>query len=148
MNRPIGRRALLRGGVAISVWLAAPRVRACEFWSTHLRIYLPRARATAEGDTTAALYMVFDQVLATGRLIGVDTPVASGAEMGGPGAGPIVDFLIPEGRESVLYEDGRFIRLVGLKHPLELGLSYPLTLIFEKGGSVKADIDIDRTRDG
>lgn len=143
MPPTIARRTLLQGGLAAGLGLALPPARGCEFWSTHLRIYLPRSRATASGDTVAALCMTFDQVLAADRLIGVETPVAAAAEMGGASARPVVDFAIPAGRESVLSEDGTFIRLVGLNHPLELGRSYPLTLLFEKAGAVKADIDID-----
>ncbi len=43
-------------------------------------------------------------------------------------------------------ETGTFIRCVGLRHPLELGRSYPLKLVFEHGGVVDADIDIDFER--
>lgn len=144
MPAPIPRRTLLQAGMAAGLWLAIPSARACEFWSTRLRVYLPRSRATAPGDTVAVLCMTFDQVLATDRLIGVETPVAASAEMGGEGSHPGIDFLIPAGRDSVLSEDGTFIRLVGLRQPLELGCSYALTLVFEHAGAVKADIDIDQ----
>ena len=97
MPPTIARRTLLHGGLAASLGLALPAARACEFWSTHLRIYLPRCRATAPGETVAALCMTFDQVLAADRLIGVDTPVAAGAEMGGADERPVVDFAYPGG---------------------------------------------------
>ncbi|MES2100380.1 MAG: hypothetical protein V4569_11215 [Pseudomonadota bacterium] len=43
-------------------------------------------------------------------------------------------------------ETGTFIRRVGLKHPLQLGRNYPLKRVFEHGGVVDTDIDIDFER--
>jgi hypothetical protein len=107
-----------------------------------LRFTQPWTRATADGAAFAIVCMSFDEVTTTDRLIKVETPVASGAEMGGVGAGPVVDFLIPEGKESVLSETGTFIKLVGLRHPLEAGRTFPFTLTFEKGGVVEGDLDV------
>ena len=53
-----------------------------------------------------------------------------------------LDLLIPQGRDTELTEAGTYLRLTGLHFPLELGREYPLTLVFEKGGSVQADFDI------
>lgn len=149
-----GRRTLLRAGCALGAALVLPPARACEFFSTHLRIWRPWSRATAEGDAFAVLCMRFDEVRLPDRLIRVETPVAAGAEMSGAASGRAIDFAIPAGRESELSETGTFIRLVGLKHPLELGRNYPLKLgrnyplklVFAHGGVVDADIDIDFER--
>lgn len=64
-----------------------PGARACEFFSTHLRIFHPWTRATAEGDTFAVLCMSFDEVRASDRLIRVESPVATHAELSGAAAG-------------------------------------------------------------
>lgn len=146
MNRSIHRRALLRAGFAASLPLVIPAARACEFFTTNLRVLHPWTRATAPGDTSALLCMTLDQVTLADRLIRVETPVARDAEMGGAGARGAIDLAIPPGRETVLSETGRFIRLTGLRHPLQLGRSYPLTLVFERGGAVAADIDVDYER--
>ena len=90
--------------------------------------------------------MKFDEVNEADRLILVETPIASGAEMGGIGAGPVVNFAIPQGQETYLHDGGTFVRLVGLKHPLEVGRSYPLRLGFEKGGSHDTVIAVDYLR--
>ncbi len=142
MTRLIRRRGILQGGVAISAAMLWPRARACEFFSTHLRIYEPWARATGEGATTAVLCMTFDEVTQTDRLIRVETPVASGAELGGVHAARTLDLLIPQGRETALTEAGTYIRLTGLRFALEVAREYPLDLWFEKGGLVQADFDI------
>ena len=140
------RRALLRTGCALGAALLLPPARACEFFSTHLRIYRPWSRATAEGDAFAVLCMRFDEVRLPDRLIRVETPVASAAELSGPARGRAIDLAIPAGLETELTETGTFIRLTGLKHPLELGRNYPLKLVFQHGGVVDADIDIDFER--
>ena len=140
------RRAALRAGLALGVGCLAPPVRACEYFSSTLRVLHPWARATAEDATFALLCMSFDEVSVTDRLIGVETPVAAGAELAGLGAPPGLALLIPAGQDTVLSETGLHIRLVGLKHPLEAARSYPLRLIFETGGVVGASLNVDYAR--
>jgi copper(I)-binding protein len=139
----IQRRRVLQAGVAAGVALLAPSARACEFFTTTLRVTHPWARATRLGSRGAIVSMVFDEVTETDRLIAVSTPVATGAQLGGQGGTRPIDFVIPQGRTSTLSEQGVFVRLVGLRHPLELARAYPLTLEFEKGGKVEADLSID-----
>lgn len=146
MSRLIHRRRVLHAGLAMGALLVSPVSRACEFWTTGLRILQPWTRATLESDAFAVVCMKFDLVTASDRLIGVETPIATAADMGGLGARPTVDFLIPEGMDSVLDESSTFVRLLGLRHPLELARTYPLKLVFEKGGVVNADLDVDYER--
>jgi copper(I)-binding protein len=146
MSRLIHRRHVLHTGLAMAALLVPPLARACEFWTTGLRVLQPWTRATEEGDEFAVVCMKFDLVSAPDRLIGVETPVASGADLGGIGARPTVDFAIAAGMDSALDEGGTFIRLLGLSHPLELARTYPLKLRFEKGGIVNADLDVDYER--
>ena len=143
MSRNIRRRSLLHGGAALGVALLAPAARACEFFSSNLRIIHPWTRASSVGATSAMVSMRFNDVAETDRLLKVETPVASGAEFGGEGADPKIDFAIPAGQESALTEAGIHVRLVGLQQPLEIGRSYPLTLTFEKGGVVSATLNVD-----
>ena len=142
MTRLIRRRGMLQGGFAIGASLLLPRARACEFFSIHMRIYGPWARATVEGASTAVLCMTFDEVTQTDRLIGVESPVASGAELAGAQAARSLDLLIPQGRDTELTEAGTYIRLTGMRFALEVAKEYPLTLVFEKGGVVQADFDV------
>jgi copper(I)-binding protein len=143
MSGIILRRDVLRAGLVLCASLAVPPARACEFITSTLRITHPWTRATAPDATSAVLCTRFDQVTETDRLIGVDTPVASGAELVVDGVGGKVDFLIPQGRETFLSDDGTHIRLLGLEHPLEVGRSYPLTLVFQKAGEVQAQLNVD-----
>ncbi len=143
MTHQIDRRLVIKAAIGFGVALVVPSARACEFFSSTMRILHPWSRASAAGASTAIISMTFDQVLQTDRLIHAETPVAEGAEMGGPGALHRVDFAIPADRESNLCETGTHLRLVRLRHPLEMARAYPLTLVFEKGGVVQADFDID-----
>ncbi len=148
-----GRRRLLRAGLGIGFGmgfgLGASGARACDFTTINLHINHVWARATADAPF-AIICMAFDQVTEDDRLIGAETPVAAGVEIGGSVEQPTggvasrkIDVFIPAGRTTVLDEAGRHLRLTGLRKPLIFGASYPLTLVFERGDPVSADIDID-----
>ena len=152
MNPHFIRRDLLRSGLALGAALLLPAARACEFFSPTMRILHPWTRASEPGATTAVVCMRFDEVTRDDRLMQVQTPVAATAEMGGveltggrigSGLAAGLDFLIPAGQQSALAEGGRFVRLLALRHPLEVGRSYPLTLVFEQGGVVNATLTVD-----
>jgi copper(I)-binding protein len=142
------RRALLRASLAVGAGLAWPMARGCEFFAPHLRVEHPWTRATAPGETVAGIDMKIDRVTRADRLIAVETPVAAGAELVGGNAGTSIDLPLPPGQETVLSEPGLFIRLTGLKHPLEIARSYPLQLTFEFGGVVNATLNVDYMRFG
>jgi len=146
MNPLLHRRLLLQAGCASGLSLAGVAARACEFSGSTLRVTHPWTRATTDEATTAVVCMKFDEVLQDERLIGLETPIAEGAEMGGLLARPGIDFRIPKGRESYLSESGSFVRLLGLVQPLEVGRTYPLRLLFENGGALRADLSVDYTR--
>jgi copper(I)-binding protein len=150
VHRPIPptlcRRRFLGAGLAVSTVLLVPAARACETFTATLRIVHPWTRATAASDPFAIVCLTFDEVTSSDRLIGVQSPVATGAEMGGEKSGAPVDVVIPAKRETVFSEEGVHVRLVGLKHPLGLGRAYPLTLIFETGGAIGTELSVDYPR--
>jgi copper(I)-binding protein len=136
------RRRVLGAGVGAASWLAAPWARGHEYYTRNCRISHPWTRATAAGAMTALVCLTIDEVIKADRLIGIESPVAAGAEMVDAAATSPLDIAVPSGRETVLGEIGRVVRLVGLRHPLELGRSYPLTLVFADGGEVEATLDV------
>lgn len=142
MHPSLQRRRVLRAGLGLVAALAFPAARACDFFTANLRIGHVWTRASGDR-RDAVVCMSFDDVTLDDRLIGARTPMAEGAEIGGLLARPTVDFFIPRGEVTVLGESGSHLRLTGLRQPLELGRSYPLTLVFERGGAVSADIDVD-----
>jgi copper(I)-binding protein len=143
MANRLNRRSLLQTGAALGAALLLPQAHACEFFSTTLRVLHPWARASAPGASDAVVCMQLDQVQRADRLLAVQTPLASGADIGGVNAGALADLLIPEGRDTLLSETGSYLRLTGLLQPLEIARAYPLTLVFEHGGTVNALLSID-----
>jgi len=143
----VRRRTLLRAGLASGLVLAGLPTRACEFFSTNLRVKHPWTRATPEGADSCVVCMVFDEVQEDDRLIGIQTAIAASAEMAGPGARPgVIDFPIPRGQVSALSEAGTHIRLVGLALPMEAARVYSIQLVFERGGALRADLSVDYAR--
>ena len=147
-SKSFPRRDVLRALLATSAALMLPAAptRACEFFCLSMRITHPWTRASAAGATTAIVSMRFDEVTQDDRLIGVETPLAASAELVGDGAQGTarpVNFLIAAGQELDFTETGIHIRLTGLRQPLEMACTYPLTLTFEKAGVVEADLSVD-----
>ena len=137
------RRHLL---IALGTTALARPAAACDFFSSHLRIWHPWTRATRVDAETAKLCMRFDEVNRTDRLIGVETPVAGGVRLAGPGApegGAGLSLLIREGQELTLTEDGLHLELLDLQQPLQIGRSYPLRLVFEAAEPVNALLNVD-----
>ncbi|MEK8050019.1 copper chaperone PCu(A)C [Ideonella sp. DXS22W] len=143
MTVRLPRRQCLRAALGLGAAGLLPSARACEFFAPTLRIFHPWTRATAEGADEAVVSMKFDGVQRADRLVGVQTPVALHADIAGALARPVVDFAIPAGRDSELAEGGTWLRLSGLQMPLHVGRAYPLTLQFEHGGEVPAQLSID-----
>lgn len=145
MSAVLSRRTLLQAGLLAGVGAVAVPARACEFFTPQLRITHPWACATPETAAFAPIFMRIDEVNTSDRLISAHTPLARSVELAGistpPGKG--LNLLIERGSELRMSSDGIHLRLVGLKQPLLLSRSYPLTLVFEKGGTVHADLSID-----
>ena len=140
--------ALLRRHLLVALAGAglSHRAQACEFFSSHMRIWHPWTRATRIDADSARLCMRFDDVHKTDRLVGIETPVAAGARLAGPGAptgGQGLSLLIREGQELALTEDGLHIELLDLQQPLQVGRSFPLRLVFESAGAVEAQLNVD-----
>ncbi len=149
MSTLLRRRTLLHAGAAGVVGalgVCATPARACEFFSTTMRIVHPWTRQTADEAESAVVCMQFEDVRRDDRLIAMQTPVATGAEMGGALARPHVDFAIPQGVNTALSERGTYVRLTGLVMPLLVGRAYPLTLLFEHGGEAVGLLTVDYGR--
>jgi copper(I)-binding protein len=99
----------------------------------------PWARATPGGATTGAVYLTVTDHGAPDRLIGASTPVAGMAMIhesyteGGISKMRMLDGVQLAPNKPVTFHPGALhIMLEGLKAPLKVGGSFPLTLTFEK----------------
>ncbi len=143
------RRRLIQAGLGLAAGLALPAARAsddCRFFGHNLTVHHPWTRATAPGDRFAMLFLEIDEVTAADRLVDVRAPFATGADMAGALAGPVVDLALPVGMTTVLSEQGGFVRLLGLKFALHAGREYPIELVFEAAGTVPASVSVDYQR--
>lgn len=136
------RRHLLLASLGLPLTFGQS-AQACDFYSSHLRIWHPWTRATRAGAETAKLFMRFDDVQRTDRLIGIETPVAAGAQLVTPEGPRPLNLLITAGNELTLTEDGLHIELLDLQHPLQIGRSFALKLIFESAEPVNALLNVD-----
>jgi hypothetical protein len=148
MKNPLTRRHLIHTGLACGLSMALPTARSCQLTMGNFVLVHPWARATAPDATEASVCMGFEEVEAEDWLIGASSPVAESAEMGGEGASRHVKFRIARGQSSALSEAGTYLKLVGLKFPLEAGRGFPLTLVFEKAGTAQTSLSIDYPRFG
>jgi copper(I)-binding protein len=145
MTASMNRRFVLQAGAVLGagLFLPARQARACEFLTGGFRLVHPWTRVTEPGAEWALLCLNIDQVTEPDRLIGVETPVAGGAEMGGVGAGPQLDLQFKPGDEIALSEAGSYIKLTRLKQAIEPARAYPLTLHFEVAGAIAARLNVD-----
>jgi copper(I)-binding protein len=138
------RRLFLSGLGAAATTMFVPPARACEYFTSTLRVIHPWTRATA-GVDEAVLCMGFDSVRQDDRLIAVRTPVATDVRLSSAEAGAPLDLAIPAGQALELDESGLHLRLLGLRQPLQVGRTYPLELDFAHGGSVIGLLNVDFT---
>jgi periplasmic copper chaperone A len=108
------------------------------------------ARATPGKAETGAAYLTIESA-APDRLTGVSTPVAGKAEVhemtmqgGVMKMRPLGPVDLPAGHAVVLKPGGTHIMLTGLKQPLRVGESFPLTLDFEKAGKREVTVTIEK----
>lgn len=139
------RRHVLIATAAAYLGLPRPAL-ACEFFSSHMRIWHPWTRATRVDADTAQVFMRFDEIQQPDRLVGIETPLARGARLAGPGApaqATSLDLAIAAGQDLTLSETGLHIELLDLQQPLQIGRSYPLRLVFASAEPVNATLNVD-----
>lgn len=117
-----------------------------------LRLSHVHARATAPGQSSAAVYLtIANSGSAADRLTRIDTPAAASADLHTMSmAGSVMKMravdglaLAPASTVAMAPGDGYHIMLTGLRQPLVAGQTIPLTLTFKKAGVVKAVVRID-----
>lgn len=133
-------------------------VLACLVFPVHARsgqvasiaVVHPYARATAPGQPNGGAYLTLDnRGGANDRLVSASTEVCQSAQLhamkmdGDVMRMRHVDAIdVPAGQTLVLRPGGLHIMLVGLKSPLKIGDSFPMTLRFEKAGEVTVRVAV------
>jgi len=137
--------ALLGGGLATSSALAQD-ITAKGFAITHAF-----TRATPPGAKVAGAFMTIENQGKVGdRLLGASSPVAGLVEIhemamagGMMTMRPVQGIELKPGAKVDLAPGGYHVMLEDLKQPLKQGETIPLTLRFEKAGSVELKIPVE-----
>lgn len=132
--------------------IASPAL-AHEFKAGAITIDHPFARATTSSMSNGAAYMVLTNKGTEGdRLLSASAPVAAAVELHmNVKKGTVVEMHhvtaldLPAGAKADLSPAGTYhLMLMRLKQPLKLGSSFPMTLVFEKAGTVEVSVTVER----
>ncbi len=138
-------------GAVMAAALLPMAVHAHEYRVGDVEIGHPWAKATAGQAVNGAAYLTLaDKGSAADRLLSAQTPAAEKAELhthlmedGVMKMRRIDGVDLPAGGALVEFKPGGLhIMLLGLKAPLKEGDKVPLTLTFEKAGTVTVDIAV------
>lgn len=122
-----------------------------------LKVEHPWARATTSQAKAAAVFLeVFNDGVTADRLVGGNTPVAEKVEIhnhimdDGVARMRKVDggLALPPVESVKLAPGGLHLMLVGLKRPLSDGETFPLTLTFEKAGTLAVTVMVHKVGAG
>lgn len=116
----------------------------------NIRIRQPFARATPA--KVGGVFMTLQNSgVAADRLVKAESPVAASVELhthikdgDAMRMRPVSDIPVPAGGTTKLEPGGYHIMLIGLKQPLKEGERVPLTLTFEKGGSITIEVPVQK----
>jgi copper(I)-binding protein len=116
-----------------------------------LRIVHPYARATPPGARSGGIYLVVENAgKEADRLVGAASPAARIVEIHAMRMEgnmmrmrPVAALDIPAGGKATLAPGGYHVMLSDLHAPLVAGATVPLTLKFEKAGTIDVTVDVE-----
>ena len=143
MNKSLSFVAL-RFGLLLLLCTVGWSAQAHDYYAKLFHIYHPWAEPTETGAVDSAVYVKFDDIAVDDQLISASMSLADRVELRGPAGngqtgteGPLLKGVaLASGSEVELRPGSAHLVLKGLKLPLQLGRSYPMTLEFEKSGAV------------
>jgi periplasmic copper chaperone A len=142
---------------ALAWVLSTAPAAAHEHTAGDVTIEHPHAHATAAAQENGTACMVIhNRGAEPERLLAARTGEAQGAELhrttivaeGVTRTGPAEAVEIPPGGEAKLAPGGLHVTLVGLRGPLFEGISFPMTLVFERAGEVEVEVIGGSSHDG
>ncbi|HEX3630873.1 MAG TPA: copper chaperone PCu(A)C [Casimicrobiaceae bacterium] len=136
---------------AIAAIAVATSASAHDYRLRALHIDHPFARATPPGARSGGVFLsVENNGDRTDRLLTVSTPVAGSAELhqmvmdaGVMRMRAVAGVDVKPGDRLVLQPGGYHVMLADLKRPLQAGDTFPLTLGFEKAGSIEVSVVVE-----
>ncbi len=151
-------KLLPRSFAALAITLASAVALAHGYEAGDVKIQHPYATPTPPGAKIGAAYFVSleNRGDMADRLLRASTPVAAGVEVhsGEIGADGVMRMremeALPLGPKAILKlrpGQGHHLMLVGLKKPLVEGETFPMTLEFERGGTVDVKVSVEVPKD-
>ncbi|MEO7151771.1 MAG: copper chaperone PCu(A)C [Burkholderiaceae bacterium] len=136
--------------VVAAAALVAPSATAHAFKLGPISIGHPYARPTAPGQPIGGAYLSLVTAGGPERLVSATTPAAAAVELHSMSMdGNVMRMrelaaidLVP-GQTVTLEPGGVHLMLTGLKAPLKAGQKFPLTLSFERAGSVVVTVNVE-----
>lgn len=135
--------------IALSALLAFA-ANAHEYKIGSIAIDHPFARATVAGQAAGGGFMTMTNAGPTDRLLSVSGTLAKAVELHSMSMeGDVMrmrevpSIELPTGKTVALKPGGLHMMFVGLKAPLKVGDSHPITLRFEKAGVVTVDVKVE-----
>lgn len=116
-----------------------------------LQIVKPWARSSSSHADVAGGYMTVVNDGETDRLVSASCPAAGSLEIHAIRVkGPVLEMrkqdgglVIPPANQQILKPRGYHLLMSGLASPLAVGSKLPITLVFEKAGSVTVDFAVE-----
>jgi copper(I)-binding protein len=137
--------------LAVALLAAIPAALAQTPPDKTLEVSKAWARATPPKAHTAAVYLTVTDQGGPDRLIGASTPVAQSATLhesrtvnGVMQMRPVAGLPVAKDAPIALAPGGFHLMLTGLKDGLKPGHSFPVTLRFEKAGSITATVTVEK----
>ena len=141
------KRRFIIAGLAIAGTVLVARAHSYKVGA--IDIGHPYARATAPGQPHGGAYLRIENHGGDDKLVSVHAAVSQSVQLhemkmeGDVMRMREVDMVpVPAGKAVMLQPGGMHIMLIGLKAPLKVGDSFPMTLKFEKAGEVKVDVKV------
>ena len=133
-----------------AVCLVAVAAHAHEYYTATFKIIHPWAEATAAGTSIAPVYLKFEEITGSDKLVAARSDIAGKVELRSKldnDSTAEVSAILPAievtaGSTTELHAGGVHLVMIGLKTPLQWGRSYPLTLIFEKAGAIDTMLSV------
>ena len=136
-------------GVLAILGTAVP-AQAHEEKTGDITIVHPWSRPAAQGHNGVIYLGIENRGAADDRLVAVSTPLATKVEFhqstmeeGIHRMEQVESIVVPAGGTVELAPGGLHIMLIGLKAPLVAGESFPMTLVFVRGGRIEVEVKIE-----
>lgn len=148
------RRQLLApaSSLILALALLLPAAQAHEYYAKSFTVIHPWALATEPGATSAPVYLHIADIAEDDRLLSANSNIAERVEFRAAAADPagghqhhpalLAAIALPAATSVALVAETAHLVLVNLTTPLQWQRSYPLTLVFEKAGTMQVMVSI------